>query len=83
MRAPSTGQQIHATNLVTMWSEYLDFDTRHDGPGSTIKKLLSNTSTPTSRCRHNPYGIIITRTYYCGSLTVSGTGYMRQKVPPW
>ena len=44
-----TGQQIHATNLVTMWSEYLDFDTRHNGPGSTIKKLLSNTSTPTSR----------------------------------
>ena len=43
-----TGQQIHAVNLVTMWEEYLEFDTKHDGPGSTIKKLLSNTSTPDS-----------------------------------
>lgn len=37
-----TGQQIHATNLVTMWSEYLQHDTVQEGPGSTIAKLLSN-----------------------------------------
>ena len=44
-----TGQQIHAVNLVTMWAEYLNFDTKHrDGPweGSTIKAILSNTSRP-------------------------------------
>ena len=49
-----TGQQIHAMNLVTMWEEYLDFDTHHDGPGSTIKKLLSNTSTGTRPGRPHP-----------------------------
>lgn len=45
-----TGQQIHAVNLVTMWEEYLEFDTKHDGPwaGSKIKQILSNTSTPES-----------------------------------
>jgi alpha-glucuronidase len=43
-----TGQQIHAVNLLTMWEEYLDFDTFHGGKGSTIRKLLSNTSTPTA-----------------------------------
>ena len=41
-------------NLVTMWEEYLDFDTHHDGPGSTIKKLLSNTSTGTRPGRPHP-----------------------------
>ena len=45
-----TGQQIHAVNLVTMWEEYLEFDTKHGGPwvGSKIKQILSNTSTPES-----------------------------------
>ena len=44
-----TGQQIHAVNLVTMWEEYLAFDTKHGGDGATIKKLLANTSDPTTR----------------------------------
>eukprot|EP00746_Dinoflagellata_sp_MGD_P039578 gnl/MRDRNA2_/MRDRNA2_195534_c0_seq1.p1 gnl/MRDRNA2_/MRDRNA2_195534_c0~~gnl/MRDRNA2_/MRDRNA2_195534_c0_seq1.p1 ORF type:complete len:580 (-),score=88.83 gnl/MRDRNA2_/MRDRNA2_195534_c0_seq1:16-1638(-) len=39
-----TGQQIHAVNLVTMWEDYLNFDTKAHGAGSTIAKLLSNTS---------------------------------------
>ena len=45
-----TGQQIHAVNLITMWEEYLEFDTKHHGPwpGSTIKQLLTNTSMPHS-----------------------------------
>ena len=36
-----TGQQIHAVNLVTMWGEYLAFDTQQHGNGSTIARLLS------------------------------------------
>ena len=38
-----TGQQIHMTNLVTMWKEYLEFDTKwdeHNG-GPTIGHLIS------------------------------------------
>ena len=40
-----TGQQIHAVNLITMWSEYLKFDTKHAINGTnetTIEALLTN-----------------------------------------
>ena len=38
-----TGQQIHMTNLVTMWKEYLEFDTKWntDSIGPTIAALLT------------------------------------------
>ena len=35
------GQQIHAVNRVTEWSEYLGFDTHQAGKGSTLAKLLT------------------------------------------
>jgi alpha-glucuronidase len=40
-----TGQQIHAVNLVTMWSEYMKFDTKqkmNGTNGTTIADLLSS-----------------------------------------
>ena len=37
-----TGQQIHPTNLVGMWSEYLAHDTLRKGPGTTIASLLTD-----------------------------------------
>ncbi|KAH8044423.1 alpha-glucuronidase [Aureococcus anophagefferens] len=48
-----TGQQIHAVNLVTMWEEYLAFDTFHRGPGSTIADLVSRGSWDAAKPRRS------------------------------
>ena len=51
-----TGQQIHAVNLVTMWGEYLAFDTQQHGNGSTIARLLSGHNSSHHRNDRHPNG---------------------------